>query len=66
MPMRLVPLLALAGAVALGGSGAEAQANHWTPGNALPDLRLPTIDGGTAALSDFRGKKLLLIEFASW
>jgi len=36
------------------------------PGAPLPDLRLPTIDGATLALSSFRGTKLLLIEFASW
>ena len=32
-----------------------------------PDVRLPTIDGErTLALSELRGKKVLLIEFASW
>ncbi len=31
-----------------------------------PDLRLPTLDGGFARLSDHRGKKVLLIHFASW
>lgn len=35
-------------------------------GERLAPLRLPTIDGKTRALHDFRGKKLLLIEFASW
>lgn len=35
-------------------------------GEAFPDLRLPTIDGGTLSLSSLRGRKLLLIEFASW
>lgn len=37
-----------------------------TPGERLAPLRLPTIDGKTHALHAFRGKKLLLIEFASW
>jgi len=33
----------------------------------FPDLVLPTIDGQDAVrLSDHRGKKVLLIEFASW
>lgn len=33
----------------------------------LLDLRLPTIDGKrTIDLADYRGKRLLLIEFASW
>ena len=31
------------------------------------EVRLPTIERDrTVALSDFRGKKVLLIEFASW
>ena len=36
-------------------------------GQLHPDLELPTIDGGrTLRLSELRGRKLLLIEFASW
>ena len=36
-------------------------------GEKHPELRLPTIDRGrTLGLSQFRGKKILLIEFASW
>ena len=35
-------------------------------GKRIAPLRLPTIDGQTVALHDLRGKKLLLIEFASW
>ena len=36
-------------------------------GELLPDLRVPTLDRKSAvSLSSFRGKKLLLIEFASW
>lgn len=36
-------------------------------GEAYPALRLPTIDGKqTLDLRQLRGKKLLLIEFASW
>lgn len=31
-----------------------------------PDFLLPTIDGRPARLSDFRGKKVLLFNFASW
>ena len=31
-----------------------------------PDFVLPTLDGGFARLSDYRGKKVLLIHFASW
>ena len=36
-------------------------------GQFYPDFELPTIDGAsTIRLSELRGKKLLLIEFASW
>ena len=35
-------------------------------GSPHPDFVLPTLDGGYARLSDYRGKKVLLIHFASW
>ncbi len=36
-------------------------------GQPLPSLALPTVDDGRlVSLADFRGQKLLLIEFASW
>ena len=36
-------------------------------GQFLPDLELPRIDGnGSVRLSDYRGRRLLLIQFASW
>lgn len=36
-------------------------------GELLPVLELPEIDGsGLVDLASFRGRKLLLIEFASW
>ena len=39
----------------------------WEDGNFLPDLELPTIDGSaTIKLSELRGQRLLLIQFASW
>ena len=31
-----------------------------------PDFVLPALDGGFVRLSDYRGKKVLLIHFASW
>ena len=38
-----------------------------TVGARIPSLELPLIDGnGTVDLADLRGKKLLLIQFASW
>ncbi len=35
-------------------------------GEAYPDFVLPTLEGKDVRLSDFRGKKVLLIHFASW
>ncbi len=35
-------------------------------GNIYPDFRLPTLEGDPVNLSDFRGRKVLLIHFASW
>lgn len=32
----------------------------------FPDFLLPSIDGGYGRLSDYRGKKVLLFNFASW
>ena len=35
-------------------------------GEAYPDFVLPTLEGQGVRLSDYRGKKVLLIHFASW
>ena len=36
-------------------------------GQRFPDLELPLVDGsGSLRLSDLRGRRMLLIEFASW
>ena len=32
----------------------------------FPDFLLPSIEGGFGRLSDYRGKKVLLFNFASW
>ncbi len=32
----------------------------------LSVIALPSLGGGTLRLSDFRGRKLLLLQFASW
>ena len=46
---------------------AQNQSGRATVGELLPDLELPTIDGTrTIQLSELRGQRLLLIEFASW
>lgn len=35
-------------------------------GQVHPDFLLPKLDGKFGRLSDYRGKKVLLIHFASW
>jgi peroxiredoxin len=35
-------------------------------GDLAPDFRLPTLDGGSAALSDHRGHRVLVNFFATW
>jgi peroxiredoxin len=35
-------------------------------GDLAPDIALPTIDGRTLRLSDFRGQRLLVFMWASW
>ncbi len=35
-------------------------------GQMYPDFLLPKLDGDLGRLSDYRGKKVLLIHFASW
>lgn len=61
----LIPL-----ALSLGIAGSAAalpQEFGMQAGKLLIDLELPTIDGTeTMRLSDLRGKKTLLIQFASW
>ncbi|MEM1448440.1 MAG: hypothetical protein AAF957_11935 [Planctomycetota bacterium] len=46
----------------------ELQTAAWTTvGARIPDLELPLIDGsGTFDLASLRGKKVLLVQFASW
>jgi len=35
-------------------------------GQRYPDILLPDLDGGFSKVSDYRGKKVLLVHFASW
>lgn len=35
-------------------------------GQLFPDVALPRLDGGWGRLSDHRGKRVLLLLFASW
>ena len=56
----LLTTVGLAGSTAAQGTGTKV-------GQFFPDVALPTIDGERVIrLSDLRGKKLLLIEFAAW
>ena len=66
MAKHLLILLVAAGVLACGGS---AQAGGYSPRVGKPHLNftLPSVDGAKAiSLSDFRGKKVLLLHFASW
>ena len=61
--------LALADCGMILGSTARASAAPYAPkvGERHPDFTLPRIDDGApVSLSNFRGKKVLLIQFASW
>ena len=52
---------------AISAAAASAQSSPWKEGEPLPALRLPTIDGTeTIDLRGLRGKRTLLVEFASW
>ena len=53
--------------VAVGQQAAVADEYRLQAGQPHPDFVLPRIDNGEpVALSQFRGKKVLLIHFASW
>jgi hypothetical protein len=61
--------LALATCGMILGSTSRASAASYAPkvGERHPDFTLPTIGDRTpTSLSNFRGKKVLLIQFASW
>ena len=61
-----IPALVLA-TLALCAAPAPAQEIGFGEGQFLPDFELPTIDGErTIRLSELRGKRVLLIQFASW
>ena len=36
------------------------------PGDVAPDVTLPSLDGRTIRLSDYRGTRLLVFMWASW
>jgi hypothetical protein len=47
------------------GEGAEARASSLRSLEA-PDFTLPDVDGRPHSLSDYRGKKVFLVSWASW
>lgn len=60
-------LFSLALLLTAAGIGTPATAAPPNVGDRHPDFTLSGIaDGKPVALSDFRGKKVLLIQFASW
>jgi hypothetical protein len=66
--MRTLALALASWGMVLGSSsGAAAQASAPRVGQRHPDFTLPRIDDrAPVSLSGFRGKKVLLIQFASW
>jgi cytochrome oxidase Cu insertion factor (SCO1/SenC/PrrC family) len=66
--MRLAFTLLLAGIAVLAAvPAASAAPDPPRVGQQHPNFTLPRIDNGRpVSLSDFRGKKVLLIQFASW
>ncbi len=67
--MRRVAALLTVLALALPSVAAEGDLDfrRAAVGEVHPDVRLPNLNGeGSLRLSDLRGQKVLLIEFASW
>ena len=58
--MRVRSTLAL---VTILGTGAVAQAAELSVGDKAPDFKLPGTMGLDVSLSDFRGKKWVMVEF---
>lgn len=65
--IRRLPLLLAAACLVWSTHHAPAGPAQTAVGEPFPDLVFPTVDGeSTVRLSDHRGKRVLLIEFASW
>ena len=64
---RLALALVTCGILQSASAGASATSNAPKVGQRHPDFTLPTIGDRTpVSLSNYRGKKVLLIQFASW
>ena len=65
MRIRILPILAAT--ILVAASTTTAQKRGAKVGDYHPDYTLPSLaNGKPVSLSSFRGKKILLIEFASW
>ena len=66
--MRKLALAVAAFGMILGSTGSASAASYAPKvGEKHPDFTLPRIDDGApVSLSNYRGKKVLLIQFASW
>lgn len=64
--MTLAVTLACAAVPVRASGPADGPVIGTRPGQMYPDFYLPTLDGGYGRLSDLRGRKVLLIHFASW
>lgn len=63
--MRHITVLSLVG-ILMASTSAFAEEVGYKPGQVHPDFELPKLDGTLGKLSDFRGKPVILINFASW
>ena len=44
----------------------QKESDLLTVGDLVPDLSLPTLEGSTINLREFRGRKLIIFMWASW
>lgn len=65
--ISVIWFLAFGLSAAPGGQAGEGAVMIGTqPGQVHPQVVLPSLDGGSLSLGQFRGQKVLLAQFASW
>jgi peroxiredoxin len=62
---QVVAVDAVEAIAALGGPGSAREATA-DASRTAPDLTLPTLDGGEVSLSDFAGRKRMVVAWSSW